>query len=248
MQRYFVEAANWQGDQVTLDGQDAHHINRVMRMKQGDEIICVHPGGHAAKCRISELTAEHVVVIVSEQIDIDTEMPIAVTIAQGLPKGDKLEFIVQKGTELGATGFVPFQAARSVVKWDEKKKDKKRLRLEKIAKEAAEQSSRQTIPIVEDVHSFQMLLEGSGTYKHKLFAYEEAAKGLKAEPLRSVFQHISSSDNVLVVIGPEGGFSESEADQLQEAGFAPIRLGPRILRTETAALYMLASLSYHFEE
>ncbi|MFS0561766.1 16S rRNA (uracil(1498)-N(3))-methyltransferase [Terribacillus sp. 179-K 1B1 HS] len=248
MQRYFVEAAKWQDDRIMLDGQDAHHINRVMRMKPGDEIICVHPGGYAAKCKITELSPDHVTVSVSEKVDVDTEMPVAVTIAHGLPKGDKLEWIVQKGTELGAAGFVPFQAARSVVKWDEKKKDKKRIRLEKIAKEAAEQSSRLIIPVVEDVRSFQELLDSSDTYKHKLFAYEEAAKGLKAEPLRSIFQRISPSETVLVVIGPEGGFSEAEADSLQGAGFVPIRLGPRILRTETAPLYMLASLSYHFEE
>ncbi|PAE17143.1 16S rRNA (uracil(1498)-N(3))-methyltransferase [Virgibacillus sp. 7505] len=248
MQRYFVEAANWQDNRITLNGQDAHHINRVMRMKTGDNIICVHPDGHAAKCEIDELVSDHVTVSVVEKVDMNTEMPVSVTIAQGLPKGDKLEWIVQKGTELGAAAFAPFQAARSVVKWDEKKKDKKRQRLEKIAKEAAEQSSRLIIPAIKDVQTFQMLLDSSDTYKHKLFAYEEAAKGLKAEPLRSVFQHISPSDNVLVVIGPEGGFSESEADALQNAGFAPIRLGPRILRTETAPLYMLASLSYHFEE
>ena len=248
MQRYFVEAAKWQDDRIMLDGQDAHHINRVMRMKPGDEIICVHPEGYAAKCKITELSPDHVTVSVSEKVDVDTEMPVAVTIAHGLPKGDKLEWIVQKGTELGAAGFVPFQAARSVVKWDEKKKDKKRIRLEKIAKEAAEQSSRLIIPVVEDVRSFPELLDSSDTYKHKLFAYEEAAKGLKAEPLRSIFQRISPSETVLVVIGPEGGFSEAEADSLQGAGFVPIRLGPRILRTETAPLYMLASLSYHFEE
>nr|WP_318539015.1 16S rRNA (uracil(1498)-N(3))-methyltransferase [Terribacillus saccharophilus] len=194
------------------------------------------------------MASDHVTVSVLEKVDMNTEMPVSVTIAQGLPKGDKLEWIVQKGTELGASAFVPFQVARSVVKWDEKKKDKKRQRLEKIAKEAAEQSSRLIIPAIEDVQSFQMSLDSDDTYKHKLFAYEEAAKGFKAEPLRSVFQHISPSDNVLVVIGPEGGFSESEANALQNAGFAPIRLGPRILRTETAPLYMLASLSYHFEE
>ncbi|QXE00473.1 16S rRNA (uracil(1498)-N(3))-methyltransferase [Terribacillus sp. DMT04] len=248
MQRYFVETANWQDDQITLDGQDAHHIIRVMRMNEGDQIICVHPDGHAAKCTIDAFTADSVLVSETESLDLNTEMPVSVTIAQGLPKGDKLELIVQKGTELGAAGFVPFQAARSVVKWDEKKKDKKRQRLEKIAKEAAEQSSRQTIPLIEDVLSFQALLQSSDTYKHKLFAYEEAAKGLKADPLRVVFESISPEDNVLVVVGPEGGFSETEADSLQQNGFLPVRLGPRILRTETAPMYMLASLSYHFEE
>jgi 16S rRNA (uracil1498-N3)-methyltransferase len=248
MQRYFVEAANWQDDKITLEGQDAHHIIRVMRMNEGDQIICVHPDGHAATCTIDSFAADCVLVSVTEPLDMETEMPVAVTIAQGLPKGDKLELIVQKGTELGAAGFVPFQAARSVVKWDEKKKDKKRQRLEKIAKEAAEQSSRQTIPLIGDVLSFQSLLESSDTYKHKLFAYEEAAKGMKADPLRTVFEQISSTDNVLVVVGPEGGFSEKEADMLKQEGFLPVRLGPRILRTETAPLYMLASLSYHFEE
>ena len=248
MQRYFVPTANWQAHEVVITGDDIHHITRVMRYKIGDRIICNHPDGQAAVCTITEIEAEAIQSRVVEWLEESTELPVHVTIAQGLPKGDKLDLILQKGTELGAHAFIPFQAERSVVVWDNKKIDKKMLRFGKIVKEASEQSHRNRIPEIKQPMNLSSLIEESQHFDVKLFAYEEEAKTADHESFGTVIQKVNEKQHVLVCIGPEGGFSAQEAEKLREAGFYSVRLGPRILRTETAAMYVLASISYHFEE
>ena len=121
VQRYFLENKNISGKTVTITGDDFHHITRVMRMEPGAEIMTVNEDGLAAITKISEITSDTVIGTVIEWKNEEKELPINVAIASGLPKGDKLEFIVQKGTELGANQFIPFIAARSVVKWDPQK-------------------------------------------------------------------------------------------------------------------------------
>ncbi|SER18139.1 16S rRNA (uracil1498-N3)-methyltransferase [Gracilibacillus ureilyticus] len=248
MQRYFIEEGNWHGDQLVITGDDFHHIVNVMRMDAGEEILCNHPNGNVAHCTILNVEDGQVTAEVAEWLDSKTESPISVTIAQGLPKGDKWEFILQKSTELGASRIITYQAERSVVKWDAKKVNKKIGRWEKIVKEASEQAHRNQIPSVDGVLSFSALLEESQTYDWKFFAYEEEARDQKSNKLHDYFSQIREGDRVFFCIGPEGGFSEKEAGQLKAASFHPVRLGPRILRTETAPLYVLSSLSYYFEE
>lgn len=248
LQRYFVPARNWNKNEVIIKGDDVHHILRVMRYKEGDEIICNHSQGQAAICKIVFVSPDYIQTSVIEWLKESVELPIQVTIAQGLPKGDKFDLILQKGTELGAHSFIPFQAERSVVIWDEKKKDKKSKRFANIVKEASEQSHRNKIPEIKPAMSISALLKESTKYDVKLFAYEEEAKIENHQSFGSVVNTLKDKQSILVCIGPEGGFSQAEADILKEKGFIPVRLGPRILRTETAALYVLASISYHFEE
>jgi 16S rRNA (uracil1498-N3)-methyltransferase len=218
-----------------------------MRMGQGDKIICVEPSGKACICSIAEITDENIHCHIVEWIDGTVELPITVTIASGLPKGDKLEWIIQKGTELGADQFIPFTADRSIVKWDNKKADKKVERWQKIAKEAAEQSHRNKIPTVHTPISLKQLLQDSQGYDCKLVAYEEEAKKGEASVLARSLQKLKENESLFVVFGPEGGLSPNEVTLLQDNGFELCGLGPRILRTETAPLALLAAVSYHFE-
>lgn len=248
MQRYFVSAIGWSDPQVIITGDDIHHIARVMRMEIGDEVICNHPSGNAAICTITNMSEEGIVTTIKEWQQQTVELPVHVTIAQGLPKGDKLELILQKGTELGATAFIPMQAERSIVKWDSKKANKKLERFRKIVKEASEQSHRTLLPEIKNVSSMQDVITMSGEFDHKLVAYEETTRELPTYKLSHFLKQMLPSEQVLLCIGPEGGFSDNEITELHKAGFQSIRLGPRILRTETAALYALASFSYHFEE
>lgn len=249
MQRYFISASNWSSDEnIIIAGDDVHHIVRVMRMKEGDKIICNQSGGKAATCEISHIENDQVIASVVEWRNEIVELPIHVTIAQGLPKGDKLELIFQKGTELGASAFIPFQADRSIVKWDKKKAGKKIERFVKIVKEASEQAHRTVIPSVDTVLEFQKLLEKSKSFDVKLFAYEEEARTEHFKRLSDALTELKTGQSLLVCIGPEGGFSDKEVSALKDAGFSSVRLGPRILRTETAAMYLLSSISYHFEE
>jgi 16S rRNA (uracil1498-N3)-methyltransferase len=246
MQRYFIEEQG-NNDQINISGDDHHHIVRVMRMKSGDEIICVMPDGKSAICQIAKITDENVVANVVKWEEGSSELPVHVVIASGLPKGDKLELIIQKGTELGAYEFVPFTASRSVVKWDGKKAAKKIERWQKIAKEAAEQSHRSWVPTVTEPVSVKELINLSGEFKHKLIAYEEEAREGESSVLASTLAKLSAGDKLLIVFGPEGGLTSAEVSLLKEHGFVSCGLGPRILRTETAPLYALSAVSYHFE-
>lgn len=248
LQRYFVDAEYWKDNRIVIEGEDARHIVRVMRFRPGDKIICNQPDGKAAVAVISEIDDHKVIATREHWLDISAELPIKVTIAQGLPKGDKIELILQKGTELGACAFIPFEAERSIVKWDRKKREKKIQRYRKIVKEASEQSQRNMLPKVYEPMNIEELIKESKHYDMNIFAYEEEAKTDAFHSFGRALKQLNEGDRLFICIGPEGGFSEKEATLLKQNGFHPVRLGPRILRTETAPLYALSSISYHFEE
>ena len=247
MQRYYVPKDQWNKESVILINEDAHHIKRVMRQQIGDTVICNHPDGQAAVCMIEQMTDDHVQVRINTWLDEDSELPVHVTIAQGLPKGSKLELIFQKGTELGATAFQLFEADRSIAKWDPKKAEKRLSRYRKIIKEASEQCHRLVMPVIKEFESLENMV-GSDDYDYILFGYEEEAKRQSINSLAKVLTQITDGQRILIIIGPEGGFSQEEVLLLTSKGAIPVRLGKRILRTETASLYALASISYHFEE
>ncbi|UOQ86050.1 16S rRNA (uracil(1498)-N(3))-methyltransferase [Gracilibacillus salinarum] len=248
MQRYFIDSTRWDDNEVKITDEDFHHVVHVMRMQEGDSFIANHPDQSAARCKITSVDESQVVAEVEEWLEETKELPVDITVAQGLPKGDKWELVLQKGTELGAGRFVPFQAARSVVKWDTKKQQKKVARWQKIVKEASEQAHRNKVPDIDPVLSVKDFVKLSASYDWKFFAYEETARQHPTVKLHHYFSQIEEGQSVLICIGPEGGFDQDEAITLKENGFQAIRLGPRILRTETAPLYVLASLSYYFEE
>lgn len=247
MQRYFVANEQMSDHLVTIIKDDAAHITKVMRMQPGDSIVCINQEQRAVLCELESVTMNDVTARIKEELQTNTELPISVTIAQGLPKGDKLDFIVQKGTELGAVGFLPFSAARSIVKWDAKKSAKKVERLEKIAKESAEQSYRLIVPTVHTNTSNKQLINTLSNYTACLVLAEEKAKSGETSILATQLQELNPGDSLLLIIGPEGGFSDEELVEFERAGAKACGLGPRILRTETASLAALAVISYHFE-
>ncbi|TDW05032.1 16S rRNA (uracil1498-N3)-methyltransferase [Bacillus badius] len=247
VQRYFLNDKPDNDDRVTITGEDFYHLARVMRAKEGDRIAVVFPDGRSAEAEIKEVSADCALAFIVEWLHDEKELPVAVTIASGLPKGDKLELVIQKGTELGASKFVPFHADRSIVKWDEKKAAKKTERWAKIAKEAAEQSQRNRVPEVNVPVNFQELIRIGEQYPFKLYAFEEESKKGEKTAFHHLLSEMKPGDELLIVFGPEGGISEKEAEKLKSSGFVPCGLGPRILRTETAPLYALSAISYHFE-
>ena len=246
MQRYFLENTFDEDDRSEICGEDGKHIVRVMRMSIGDHLIGVaNEEAHIAE--IISILPDGVEIRKIEGPLPSNEMPVKVSIACGLPKGDKLDLIVQKGTELGMTAILPFEAERSIVKWDEKKGGKKVDRLRKIAKEAAEQCHRTVVPMVENPKSFKQLIQASSSFDVCLFADEEDAKSELPNKIADRLKNVYDKQSVLVVFGPEGGLSRKEAEMLISANFLPVSLGPRILRTETAPLYVLSAMSYEFE-
>ncbi|CAM5195867.1 Ribosomal RNA small subunit methyltransferase E OS=Ureibacillus acetophenoni OX=614649 GN=SAMN05877842_102255 PE=3 SV=1 [Ureibacillus acetophenoni] len=247
MQRYFVNETFNTEKELVITGDSARHISKVMRMEAGEKVIVVVEE-IAYICEIISLSDE-VVVKQTGEIVPSPKMPVQVDIACGLPKGDKLEFIAQKGTELGMHWLIPFKAERSIVKWDEKKGEKKTERTQKIAQEAAEQSHRTHVPEVSNPITFKQLLSLLENYDHVFIADEEDAKQDNrtrfADKLKKVYDNKSKS--ILLIFGPEGGISRTEAESLLNAGAETMSLGPRILRAETAPLYALSAISYEFE-
>jgi len=249
MQRYIIPPLplNYQTAPILLTDESFHHMVHVMRMKKESRVYLADSTGISFIAEITNIADETVTLKWVEDEGKSTEMPIQVTIACGLPKGDKLEFIVQKGTELGAHAFIPFAANNSVVKWTEDKSKKKQQRLQKIAKEASEQSHRQMEPKIHPVHSMKELLNKANQYTHTLIAYEEDAKAGEASVLAATLASIKTGETLLFVFGPEGGFTPEEVEQFLQAGYKSCALGPRILRAETAPLYALSAVSYQLE-
>lgn len=245
MQRYFIDSLNESGF-IEISGNDYFHIVKVMRGSIGSKFYCVVEGKTSIG-EIVEITEQALLAKPIEWVQENTELPVEVTIVCGLPKGDKLDLIVQKGTELGAHYFVPFEAKRSVVKWDDKKSDKKIERLNKIAKEAAEQSHRTIIPTVLDLKNLKELINFSNNFDVKLVAYEESARQGDQSTLAASLKSCKAGQKIMVAFGPEGGLDSQEIDQLVSNGFKLCGLGPRILRAETAPLYALSAISYELE-
>lgn len=244
MQHFFAEPS-WIGEQqIRLEGADVNHMKNVLRMKYGEDVQVNDGEGNVYLCTVNGYEENIAVLDILKKLDQDTELPSRLWLFQGLPKGDKMEWIVQKAVELGAYSVVPFAAKRSVVKLDEKKAEKKRTRWQAIAKGAAEQSGRGIVPEVRPVMSFQKALELAKELDVILIPYE-LEEGMKETARR--IQKIRPGQSVGIFIGPEGGFEEVEVEQAKEAGAAAVSLGKRILRTETAGLTTLSILMYHLE-
>lgn len=251
MQRYFIKESLSDLDQIVhLPSEDAHHLVRVMRAKIGQHVIIVSIEGYAYVAEIIEMTHEGdatATLKTVQTISRDVELPINVTIACGLSKNDKIDTIVQKATECGMFDFVPLALQRDVVKWDGKKAQTKIARLSKIAKEAAEQSHRVHAPVIHELMNLNTLIETAQHYDIKLIAYEESAKTGEHTQLRRLLQDVLPNQNVIAVFGSEGGLTQDEVTKLEASGFVSCSLGPRILRAETAPIYLLSAISYALE-
>jgi len=254
MQRYFIAAEQFSDSEIRLIGDDAHHAARVMRTKPGDKFIVSDGESRTALVAVLEASATLVTAEIVEMLGNDSEPKWAITLAQSLPKGDKMELVIQKGTEIGAYAFVPFQSERMVVQYDAKKEAKRIERWSKIAKEAAEQAHRSRVPAIEPLHSWRELIKSMSNYDLVLFCYEREGHLAHGRGVRSAINDWTaqtgamSSPKVLLIIGSEGGFTDREADEAEAAGAVLVGLGRRILRTETAGIVGLTCLLYESGE
>lgn len=244
MQNFFVYDWQVQGDTVTIEGTDVNHMVNVLRMKVGEEVSVHDDVNRKYLCRIAELQEDKVCLSILEQQTSDTELPCRIYLFQGLPKGDKMEWIIQKGVELGAYAIVPVATKRAVVKLDEKKAQKKVARWNSIAESAAKQSGRGMIPEVLPVMKFSEALQFAKELDLNLIPYEKA-EGIADTKQR--IEKIRPGQSIGIFIGPEGGFEEAEVEMAKEMQAIPVTLGRRILRTETAGMTMLSILMYHLE-
>ena len=241
MQQYFIQQA-YENPIVIEDAGIIKHMFQVMRLKEGDQVHVVFEGGAKYLARVSD--SELHLLEILDQVEDQTELPLSVTIASGFPKGDKLEFLAQKVTELGAQAFWAYPASWSVVKWDAKKLAKKSAKLEKIVQGAGEQSKRNILPQVRLFEQRADFLQELSHFDHIWVAYEETAKSGEKASLHQAMNDLKEGESLLCIFGPEGGLAPEEIALYQEAGARLVGLGPRILRTETAPLYLLSAISY----
>ena len=244
MQQFFAEPSMIREGHVFLEGPDVNHMKNVLRMKQGEDVRISDSTGKTYLCSIQAYEEKRAVLDILKELDADTELPSRIWLFQGLPKGDKMELIVQKAVELGVYSVVPFSAKRSIVRLDEKKAEKKRDRWQAVAKGAAEQSGRSIIPEVQPLRDLAGALQMAAGLDVVLIPYEQE-EGMKG--MARAVSGIRPGQSVGVFIGPEGGFEEEEVRQAVESGAVPVSLGKRILRTETAGLAVLSILMYHLE-
>lgn len=244
MHRFFVTPSQVKEDRIYIEGSDVNHMKNVLRMRPGEELMVSDGNNLQYLCRVAEYTDGLAVLSVEQQETVDTELPSRIYLFQGLPKQEKMELIVQKAVELGACGIIPVETRRAVVRLDEKKKIKKVQRWQQIAESAAKQAGRGYIPQVEPVLSFREALRRAAELDVRLIPYE-LAEGM--EGTRRIVEGIKPGQSVGILIGPEGGFEKNEVEEAGEAGFVPVTLGKRILRTETAGLAVLSVLMYHLE-
>lgn len=246
MHHFFAEPSQIAGDTVCLTGSDVNHIRNVLRMDVGDQLtVSDGQSSRLYTCRITSAEKDKIWAAIESAGDSGTELPSRICLFQGLPKSDKMDWIVQKAVELGVCEIVPVVTKRTVVKLDAKKEKARCARWRSIAEGAAKQSGRMIVPQVKEPVSFVQALQYAQDMQVKLIPYE-LAEGM--DRTRRMFSELVPGQSVAVFIGPEGGFEESEVLQAEQAGFARITLGKRILRTETAPLAVLAMLGYVLEQ
>lgn len=246
MQRFFVEPHQIdEGNQsIRVVGSDVNHMKNVLRMKAGEEVWISDGEEKEYHCEITCFEDEEAVLKILETLESEYELPNKIYLFQGLPKGDKMELIIQKAVELGVHEIIPVEMKRCVVKLDAKKSDKKIARWQQISESAAKQSKRMLIPEVHSVMTYKEAMKYAAELDVALVPYE-LAKGMKET--RELISAIQPGQSVGIFIGPEGGFEEAEIELALESGAKPITLGKRILRTETAGLTILSVLMFQLE-
>lgn len=246
MPRFFIEdSLSPDADHLILKGADFHHIRDVLRLKTGDSVTVCDGARNDLLCTIERFMPDGIDMRITGRAVNQSEPPYRVTLYQGLAKGDKMDTIIQKAVELGASRIVPVSCRRSVVRLDGKDTGRKVERWQRIAAEAAKQCGRGEVPEVGAVLTFSEAVTEAAMAEIRLVPWE----GEREQSLRSALERDhqpGQRPSVSILIGPEGGFDADEITQALAAGLSPVTLGRRILRTETAGAAVLAMIIYHF--
>ena len=246
MHHFFVNPEQVEDGLIRITGSDVNHIKNVLRIRQGEEMLVSDGTGRDYLCQAEEIAGQEVTVRILETEEEGRELLSRIWLFQGLPKSDKMEFIIQKAVELGAAGIVPVSTRNTVVRLDQKKEEAKVKRWQAIAESAAKQSKRSLVPRVSGIMTLKEAFDyvESQGFSVRLIPYEHEAgmDGTKTE-----LDAAGPGQDIAVFIGPEGGFDEREIELALSKGVRPISLGRRILRTETAGLALLSVLMMRLE-
>lgn len=246
MQRFFAKPHQIfpEKGEIRITGGDVNHMKNVLRMRKGDQVWVSDGADREYRCCLREFEGEEGVLEICGAEVADYELKSPIYLFQGLPKGDKMELIIQKAVELGAYAIVPVETKRCVVRLDEKKGEKKRARWQQISESAAKQSLRTLVPQVYPVMTYEKALAMAKELDVLLIPYEKE-RGMGRT--KRLLESIRPGQSVGIFIGPEGGFEETEVELAKEAGAGAVTLGKRILRTETAGFTILSALMLQLE-
>ena len=236
--RVYVDTPIAAGNNVVIEGSAVNHITRVLRLRSGDTLTLFDGSGGEYGARIEEFHKDTVVVTVDEHRTLDRESPLSLTLAQGISRGDRMDWIIRKATELGTSRIVPVFTKRSMVKLDEKQAENKVQHWRRIAVAACEQSGRNRVPDLALPLDFSEVLRDGEQASTRLLL--SPTGDLRVDDLEA------PGKGITVLIGPEGGLAEREQEAAVAAGFKPVRMGPRVLRTETAAIAALTIIQSRF--
>lgn len=244
MYRFYINRDNIYNENIDITGKDVNHIKNVLRLVKGDWVIACDGSGRDYISRIVSISND-VVKLKTEKIqESGTELGRELVLFQGLPKGDKMEFIIQKAVELGVSGIVPVIMKRCVVKFDSSKALKKQERWKKIAEAAAKQSGRGIVPEVKIPVTLKEAFDIAGSLEYNIIPYE-LQDGM--EQSREIIKEACSKNSTGIFIGPEGGFEKEEIEEAINKGIKPVSLGKRILRTETAGMAVLSIMMFQMQ-
>ena len=251
MSRFFVPEQNIDdaAGTITVTGTDVNHLKNVLRAARGTKIELVNTAGYVFGCTVETVEKDRIVCTIDSKEKSPAEPELPLVLIQGVPKGEKADFLVQKCVELGVTGIIPAVTERTVVKFSgDADREKKRERWQRIATEAAKQSGRGAVPEVAVPADFKDLMKTLEPGWLKIIPYENEDERTLRQVLREYFPEKTGAaeapKGIYVFIGPEGGFSAKEVETCCENGFIPVTLGKRILRTETAGLAVVACVRY----
>jgi 16S rRNA (uracil1498-N3)-methyltransferase len=239
MSRFYVPTPQIEKGMLRVEGNEVKHIRRVLRLKAGDEIIVFDSLGKEYEGTIIEETTSSVVIKIQNIFLSKRDSPLDVTLAQSLLKGEKMDYLIQKATELGVKEIVPFFSSRSVPLLEKSGRLKRHHRWGRIAIEASKQCGRGVVPKIEPLQDYSEMLQIASPGSLRLILWEREGGKLK-----EVLERSKEKTRIFFIIGPEGGFSQEEIEEAKRAGFIPVTLGRRILRAETASLCLLSILQY----
>lgn len=239
LRRIFSDQPLRTGARQTLKGDAANHVLRVLRLRRGDGLVVFDGSGSDFEAEITDLGRNDVTVLVGTGREIHSESPLQVTLLQGVCRGPRMDTVIQKATELGVTRIQPVLTERSVVRLDEDRADRKQEHWQRVAIAAAEQSGRGQVPVVAEPDKLETIIPGTSDLAIRLLL-DPAGESLHGAAIESAIR----AARLGLLVGPEGGLTPEESRLARDFGFRAIRLGPRILRTETAPLAALAVLQF----
>lgn len=245
MHRFYLPTVTKEQEPTKITGDEFRHLANVLRLKAGDKVYLFDGQGQEYEATIQEITKDAAYLELGEQLTESRESPVELYLVQGIAKGDKMDFVIQKATELGVKGIIPLEAKRSVVRLAGGKKADKQQRWQKVALEATKQCRRSFIPQVSLPQGLNEFLATLPQERLVLIPWEEGGRSLKTVLTDSEIIK-KQPVPVYLLIGPEGGWDETEVELARSKGAIPVTLGPRILRTETAGLATIAAIMYQW--